>query len=258
MDIICSTPLKIRLNLVRLLSTFSFQVLNISNNRDFAASLGPCSNVWPPSAWRNFCLALLNTFFCYNLCPLPLVLLCISEKSLSPSSVWNTHLKQILDVSLKKVWQDTESPKLGEVCANKYQRIITSLDLLTMFLQMQHNMKLVFIAARTHYCIIFNFSTRTPRSFSAELLTGQLMPSQYCCMGLWCPKDVSSHLLLLNLVDGFLLVHFFQSFGIPLNGREGSQGANGVEPVHCCLWGCTGCLPPTIQAASDVKHEGLW
>lgn len=102
-----------------------------------------------------------------------------------------------------------------------------------MLLQMQHNTKLVFIPTRTCGCIILNFPTRTPRSFSAELLTGQLMPSQYSCMGLWCPKDVSLHLPLLNLVDRFLSVPFLSVFWDPLNGRAGRQGASAVEPVHC-------------------------
>lgn len=125
-----------------------------------------------------------------------------------------------------------------------------------MLLQMQRNTKLMFTATRTHGSIILNFPTRTPRSFSAELLTGQLMPSQYWCMGLWYPKDVSLH-LPLNLVDRFLSVPFLSVFWDPpewQGGQAGSQRswARSLSPVSLHR------VPSTHHPGSQQWETGGW
>ena len=43
-------------------------------------------------------------------------------------------------------------------------------------------------------------STRTPRSFSAELLSSRSSPNLYCCTQLFLPRCKTPHLLLLNLI----------------------------------------------------------
>ena len=60
---------------------------------------------------------------------------------------------------------------------------------------------LAFLAARAHCWLMVNLSsTRTPRSLSAELLSGRSTPSLYWCMGLFLPRCRTLHLPLLNLI----------------------------------------------------------
>jgi len=56
-----------------------------------------------------------------------------------------------------------------------------------------------------------------PRPFSAELLPYKLVPSLYCCMGLFSPKSRTLHLSLLSIVVFPLTSSFFQILQIPLN-----------------------------------------
>ncbi|KAK4810782.1 hypothetical protein QYF61_008754, partial [Mycteria americana] len=84
---------------------------------------------------------------------------------------------------------------------------ITSLDLLAILCLMQPRIPLA-LAARAHCWLMFNLvSTRTPRSFSARLLSSWVAPSIYWCLGLFLPKCRTWHFPWLNCMR-FLSAHF--------------------------------------------------
>ena len=62
----------------------------------------------------------------------------------------------------------------------EYREKITSLDLLAMLCLMQPRRLLVFLAAKVHCWLMVNLvSIRSPRSFSAKLLSSKLVSSLF-------------------------------------------------------------------------------
>lgn len=87
------------------------------------------------------------------------------------------------------------------------QRMPTSLDLLTVFLLIQLRMLLAIIITKAHGWLTLRLlSAKTAKSFSADLLCIQPVPSPYCCRGWFYPRLRTSHLPLLNFIS-LLLVH---------------------------------------------------
>ena len=64
---------------------------------------------------------------------------------------------------------------------------------------------MTFFAARAHCWLpVSLLSCRTPRSFSAKLLSNQPAPSEYCCIALFLPRGRTSRFPLLNFQDSSL------------------------------------------------------
>ena len=83
----------------------------------------------------------------------------------------------------------------------KQRGTITSLALLATPLLMEPRILLAFQAASAHCWLMSSFlSTRTPKSFSARLLSRTSSPSFYKYLGLPQPKCSTLHLALLNLI----------------------------------------------------------
>ncbi|XP_068782109.1 uncharacterized protein [Struthio camelus] len=80
----------------------------------------------------------------------------------------------------------TQDSRCGLIRAEERGRI-TSLDLLATLCLMHPRRPLAFLAARAHCCLMLNLSTRTPRSFSAELLSSRSAPSLDWCLGFFLP-----------------------------------------------------------------------
>lgn len=115
------------------------------------------------------------------------------------------------------------------------EKTITCLSLLAMLFLMQPRTWLAFFIVKAHLWLMFNlFSTRTPKSHSADLLSSHLAPSM-------CWQDLA--LLFVEHHDiPFCPVR--QPVQVHLNGSKTSWhtvlGSNS-SPFLCCLqiwWGC--------------------
>lgn len=101
------------------------------------------------------------------------------------------------------------------------------------------HMLFTFFGGRAHHCLMGNLSTRTPRSYSAKLLSRFLVSSTYWLMWLFLLKCRTWHFPLLNFTR-FSFAHF-SSLVRPLQMATQPSGMNNSSQfcIICKLWRCT-------------------
>lgn len=78
---------------------------------------------------------------------------------------------------------------------------------------MQPSLLLAFLVARAHCWLMFNLvATRTPKSFSVNLLPSWVSPNMYRCMGFFLPRCRTLFFSSLNFT-GFMPAHLFSLSG---------------------------------------------
>jgi len=138
--------------------------------------------------------------------------------------------------------------------AEQRQRI-TSPDLLTMIPLMQHKSLFVFLAIRAHCCLMFKMlSTRTPRSFSPKLLSSQLAPCTYLCMGLFVTKGRIFYIPSLKFMR-FLFCQVLQPVQVSLNSSIPLWCINNFSQFHTICRLAESALYHTIQVVNEDVEQ---
>ncbi|XP_063211414.1 uncharacterized protein LOC134524983 [Chroicocephalus ridibundus] len=95
---------------------------------------------------------------------------------------------------------------------------MTSLDLLATVFPRQPRMPLAFLATRAHCWLMDNLlSTRTPRSFSSELLPSMSAPNIYWCLAFFLPRCRTLHFSIpsfcVNYANYFMGRRLYEPLG---------------------------------------------
>ena len=126
-----------------------------------------------------------------------------------------------------------------------------SLDLRATFFLMQPKMLLAFLVARAYrWLMVYLESTRTPRCFSAEMLSSWSSPILYWCLELFLPGCRTLCFLLMNFMK-FLLA-YYSAFWHPSECQCNQLVYQPLLPVYVIIKLAEGALCPIIQVINEV------